>query len=1084
MRRHPPDILITTPESLYLMLTSQAREIFEHAEQVIVDEIHAVAQTKRGAHLAITLERLAEQAGPRRPAHRPLRDPEPAGGGRPLPRRPQADVHDRRHGHAQAARPEDPRAGREHGRAGAEGPRPRPVRRRRGDPQVDLARDLPRDPRSWSASTAPRSSSSTTGAPPSASRCASTSSPRSRSPAPTTARSPARSASSSRSSSRPASCPASWPPSSLELGIDMGAVDLVLQVESPKSVTAGLQRIGRSGHGVGDTAKGRIFPKFRADLLECAVVARRMREGLIERTVVPRNPLDVLAQQVVAMAASVETLAVDELHALLLRTYSFGELSPRAAREHARHARRPLPERGVRRAAPAHRLGPRRGHDPRAQGRPRARHHQRGHDPRPRPVLRQPPRRPPRRRARRGDGLRGAARPGLPARRARAGGSRRSRATASSSRPRRASPAPSRSGRATASAGPKELGEAIGAFARWAVEQEPEALAERLRPRPARRAEPDRLPARAAGGHARRARATARSSWSASATRSATGACACSRPSAAASTPPGASRSPPGSASSSASSPTRSGPTTASSSTCPTPTSRPGAELVLVEPDELEDLVVGELGGSALFGARFRENAGRALLIPRAYPGRRTPLWQQRLKSQTLLEVAKRYGQFPIVLETYRECLRDVLDVPGLHDLLRKLHSRELSVVEVETPTASPFASSLLFDYVATYMYESDQPNAERRAAALALDRELLRELLGQEELRDLIDPGALDTVEADLQRRSERTRADSADALHDVLRRVGDLTEVELAPARRARAPTSPAGCAALEARAPRDRPARRRRGALGRGRGRGPVPRRARRRAARRPAGAVPRGRARTRWSGSSAASPAPTARSRARLLKERYGLDLTPVLAGPRARGRARPRRAAPRRHGARVVRPRGPAPPAPRLARRAARGDRARRPARARPLPAELAGRRPPPARRRRDRPAARGARAAAGPRAARRGLGARRAPAPRSAPTAPSWLDQLCASGEVVWVGRRRARPPQRQGRALLPRRRGRARPAARGARASSTTSPPTPRSAPGSPRAPASSPTCSSTSPASPARSSRRRCGISSGPAR
>ena len=207
----------------------------------------------------------------------------------------------------------------------------------------------------------------------------------------------------------------------------------------------------------------------------------------------------------------------------------------------------------------------------------------------------------------------------------------------------------------------------------------------------------------------------------------------------------------------------------------------PGAELVMIEPDELEDLVVGELGGSALFGARFRENAGRALLIPRAYPGRRTPLWQQRLKSQSLLEVAKRYGQFPIVLETYRECLRDVLDVPGLHELLRSLHSRELSLVEVETPTASPFASSLLFDYVATYMYEGDTPNAERRAAALALDRDLLRELLGQEELRELIDPAALEQVEADLQRLSERTRADSVDALHDVLRRVGDLTDDEV---------------------------------------------------------------------------------------------------------------------------------------------------------------------------------------------------------------------------------------------------------------------------------------------------------------
>ena len=214
----------------------------------------------------------------------------------------------------------------------------------------------------------------------------------------------------------------------------------------------------------------------------------------------------------------------------------------------------------------------------------------------------------------------------------------------------------------------------------------------------------------------------------------------------------------------------------------------PGEELVMIEPDELEDLVVGELGGCALFGARFRENAGRALLIPRAYPGRRTPLWQQRLKSQSLLEVARRYAQFPIVLETYREVLRDVLDLPGLHDLLTKLHRRELSLVEVETQTASPFASSLLFDYVATYMYEGDQPNAERRAAALALDRELLRELLGQEELRELIDPGALETVEADLQRLSERTRADSVDALHDVLRRVGDLTLDEAEAARRRR--------------------------------------------------------------------------------------------------------------------------------------------------------------------------------------------------------------------------------------------------------------------------------------------------------
>ncbi|HEX2103329.1 MAG TPA: DEAD/DEAH box helicase, partial [Solirubrobacteraceae bacterium] len=208
----------------------------------------------------------------------------------------------------------------------------------------------------------------------------------------------------------------------------------------------------------------------------------------------------------------------------------------------------------------------------------------------------------------------------------------------------------------------------------------------------------------------------------------------------------------------------------------------PGADLVLLEPDEVEDAVVGELSSSALFGARFRENAGRALLIPRAYPGRRTPLWQQRLKSQSLLEVAQRYAEFPIILETYRECLRDVLDVPGLEQLLRGLHRRELTLVEVETATASPFASSLLFDYVATYMYEGDTPNAERRAAALSLDRDLLRELLGQEELRELIDPGALEQVEADLQHRSDRTRAATADALGDVLRRLGDLSDAEVA--------------------------------------------------------------------------------------------------------------------------------------------------------------------------------------------------------------------------------------------------------------------------------------------------------------
>ena len=221
----------------------------------------------------------------------------------------------------------------------------------------------------------------------------------------------------------------------------------------------------------------------------------------------------------------------------------------------------------------------------------------------------------------------------------------------------------------------------------------------------------------------------------------------------------------------SGSTPSRSGRTTASRSTCPRPTRRRAVADLLIGPDEIEDLVVGEVGQTALFGARFRENAARALLIPRRRPGQRTPLWQQRLKAQNLLQVARKYGSFPIVLETYRECLQDVFDLPALKNILQGLQTRELDLVEVETASASPFASSLLFDYVATYMYEDDTPPAERRAQALSLDRDLLRELLGQEELRELIDPDALAEVEQQL-----RGEPRDPDELHDVLRRRGDL--------------------------------------------------------------------------------------------------------------------------------------------------------------------------------------------------------------------------------------------------------------------------------------------------------------------
>ena len=421
----------------------------------------------------------------------------------------------------------------------------------------------------------------------------------------------------------------------------------------------------------------------------------------------------------------------------------------------------------------------------------------------------------------------------------------------------------------------------------------------------------------------------------------------------------------------------------------------PSADLVLVQPDELEDLVVRELSSSALFGARFRENAARALLLPRARPGKRTPLWQQRLKAQSLLEVAKRYGQFPIVLETYRECLRDVFDLPGLEALLRGLHTRELSLVEVETQRASPFASSLLFDYVATYMYEGDTPNAERRAAALSLDRELLRELLGQEELRELIDPGALEEVEADLQRTSERTRAANADGLHDVLRAVGDLTTDE-AQARCLEAVSAQRMLRDLEKgrRAIRMRIGGEERWLAAEDAG-----------LFRDALGAVPPGGLPEVFLEEVEEPLARVVRRYARThgpvhharpvgpVRDR----LRPGAQRPGGRRRPDPRRAAARRKRAGVVRSRGAAPPAARVAGHAAQGGRAGRAAVAGALPSGVAGGGPRPR-------AARGARAAPRACAGARGVGTRRPSAPRPAPTPrPRWTSSArvassCGSG--------------------------------------------------------------------------------------
>src|SRR5215211_1036853 len=801
MLRRPPDVLITTPESLYLMLTSRARETLEDAEAVIVDEIHAVARTKRGAHLALTLERLEHLAG--RPlqriglsaTQRPLeevgrflvgvgRDCEvvDAGARKPLDLKIQVPVDNMREPDApDIGHPAIDTAGTAAGGGdlvgdGLGGTGEGFTSRSIWPAIYPELLELIREHRSTIVFVNSRRG---------AERLAVRLNELAGEDGEPGAIARAHHGSLAREERlvveemlKSGELPCLVATSSLELGIDMGAVDLVLQVESPKSVTAGLQRIGRAGHGVGETSKGRIFPKFRADLLECAVVAKRMRGGDIEQTVVPRNPLDVLAQQIVACVATGDEWKVPELHEMVRRAYPFAELDrklldnvldmldgrypseefaelrPRIVWdrvENTLRARRGALQLAVTNAGTIPDRGLYGVHLPDG-----------------------------RRVGELDEEMVYEARPGqtflLGASTWRIEEITRDRVIVT--------PAPGAPGAVPFWKGdgvgrPAELGRAIGEFAREAVSASPERLAgdydldrraatnlvAYLREQQAatRVVPSDRTVVverfrdeigdwrlcvlspwggrvHAAWGLALSARIRDEYDMEADAIWSDDGIIV----------------------------------------HLPDADEPPGADLVLVEPDELEELVVRELSGSALFGARFRENAARALLLPRAYPGKRTPLWQQRLKAHSLLEVAKRYGQFPIVLETYRECLRDVFDLPGLEGLLRGLHTRELSLVEVETQRSSPFASSLLFDYVATYMYEGDTPNAERRAAALSLDRDLLRELLGQEELRELIDPAALEEVEADLQRRSERTLAANGDELHDVLRAVGDLSVEE----------------------------------------------------------------------------------------------------------------------------------------------------------------------------------------------------------------------------------------------------------------------------------------------------------------
>ena len=851
MRRKPPDILITTPESLYLILSSGAREMLTQVEAVIVDEIHAVAPSKRGSHLALTLERLEHLSenpvqriglsATQRPLERiagflvgPKRECEIIDAGvtkeldleivvpvedmtypglaaesgpdaqqlpgtspdrtDPSPIEASLDPSSNPRSIWPAVYPELLRLVQEHtstiifvnNRRGAE----RLAKRLNELANEQPEQEFPATEHAGNQAAAPAGGAE--GGPPDrrpqarraedASGGASATGPAGNQPFVEIARAHHGSLAHEERTIveellKSGKLPCLVATSSLELGIDMGAVDLVIQVESPKSVTRGLQRVGRAGHGLGEVSKGRIFPKFRADLLECAVVAKRMREGIIEETVIPANPLDVLAQHLVSICADDEW-EVDAIERLVTSTQSFAELS----REQLENVLDMLDGR-----YPSERF---------AELRPRVAWDRTAGTVRGRKGARQlvvtnagtiPDR-----------GLYGVhlpdgrrvgeldeemvyeARPGqtflLGATTWRINEITRDRVIVT--------PAPGVPGavpfwRGDGIGRPSDLGRAIGEFAREAVAAEPEQLAADY--------DLDRRAANNLVAYLREQQAATRvvpsdesivverfrdeigdwrlcmlSPWGGR-VHAAWGLAASAQIRQQHGLEADAIWSDDGIV-----------------VHLPDADEAPSADLILLEPDEVEDLVVRELSSSALFGARFRENAARALLLPRAYPGKRTPLWQQRLKSQNLLEVAKDFPRFPIVLETYRECLRDVFDLPALQNVLRDLQSRKISLVEVETPTASPFASSLLFDYVATYMYEGDTPNAERRAAALALDRDLLRELLGQEELRELIDPEALVEVEASLQHLTEHSRAGDRDALQQVLRRLGDLTADE----------------------------------------------------------------------------------------------------------------------------------------------------------------------------------------------------------------------------------------------------------------------------------------------------------------
>ena len=782
-RSNPPDILITTPESLFLLLTSQARDALRSVDTVIIDEVHAVAGSKRGSHLALSLERLDALLE------------EPA----------------QRLGLSATVRPLDEVA------RFIGGARPVDIVDPGSDKRFDLQVIVPMadmsapgeetgDIFSGSAAGAEARSSiwphveekllevirahSSTIVFVNARRLAERLCARLNELAgEEIAR--AHHGSVSREQRllieeelKAGRLPAVVATSSLELGIDMGAVDLVVQVEAPDSVASGLQRVGRAGHHVGAVSRGLFFPKFRGDLLESAVVVERMTRGEIEEMSYPRNPLDVLAQQIVAMV-SMDDWKLDELEQVVKRSAPYAEL-PRSALESVLDM-----------------LSGRYPSDEFAELRPRL-NWDRGTD-----VLT----------ARQGAQRLAVTSGGTIPDRGLYGvflaGERGTRVgeldeeMVYESRPGETfvlgastwlieditadrvmvTPAPGQPGKmpfwhGDALGRPAELGRALGGFVRELMGSEEKERVARLHASGLDEYATNNLLAYLAEQ------------------KEATGALPDDRTIVVERfrdelgdwrlcihSPFGARVHSPWAQAIEARVRSRLGMEVQCIYTddgivvrWPEIDEIPATDLLFYDADDIEDIVVEEAGNSALFASRFRECSARALLLPRRRPGSRTPLWQQRRRSAHLLQIASKYQSFPIVLETYRECLQDVFDLPGLKDLMSAIARREIRIVEVETPFPSPYASALQFGYVSAFLYEGDSPLAERRAQALSLDRSLLAEIMGHEELRELVDEDALTRLELDLQLLSDERKIGSADALHDALRSIGDLSQDEIA--------------------------------------------------------------------------------------------------------------------------------------------------------------------------------------------------------------------------------------------------------------------------------------------------------------